>query len=285
MTTVDDYDARWQEHFEAIRTAIAPALEGLDARIEHVGSTSVPGLAAKPVIDLDVVVARRDDVLDAIARLERVGYRHVGDLDVPGRDAFRAPDDGLARRNVYLVVDGSIAYCDHVDLRDRLRSHPADAARYAARKRELLDLLAADVEAYAEAKGPLVREILAAARRTPKDVLAAMIAVFDSGDDSSVGDIVGEHYVDHQGLRGVEVRGPSGFRTVVAAAQSSFADLRVAAVDLIGEGDRAVARIRWHGTRADGTVVDRETIDMMRAAHGLALEHWGASLSATERSG
>jgi GrpB-like predicted nucleotidyltransferase (UPF0157 family) len=104
-------------------------------------------------------------VPDAIARLEGIGYRHVGDLGIPGREAFDEPDDGLAVRHVYLVVDGTGPYLDHVDLRDRLRSHPDDATRYAARKHEIAHLLNIDIDAYVQAKAPVVHAILADARR------------------------------------------------------------------------------------------------------------------------
>jgi len=280
--TVDEYDPRWVQQFEAICAAIVPALEGLDARVEHVGSTSVPGLAAKPIIDVDVVVARAADVSEAIARLEGIGYRHLGDLGIPGRDAFDEPDDGFMRRHLYVVVAGSVPYRDHVELRDRLRSNPADAARYAQRKREVEELLAVDLDAYVEAKAPVVQSILSAARREPRHVLEAMIAMFDSGDTAAVGDVVSESYVDHQGLGRVEVRGVSGFRSVVAAARGAFSELRAEPVELIAERDCAVARIRWHGIHADGKVVERETIDMVRVANGLAVEHWGAQLSTTD---
>ena len=85
-------------------------------------------------------------------------------------------------------------------------------------------------------------------------------------------------------LRGVEICGTAGFASVVAAARAAFTELHVEAADLIAEGDRAAARIRWRGTRPDGGVVDRETIDVIRVAGGLAVEHWGAQVSATERS-
>jgi len=165
VTTVDAYDPRRPAQFEAIRRAIEPALRGLDARVEHVGSTSVPGLAAKPIIDVDVVLARAQDIPDAIARLEGIGYRHAGDLGIAGREAFDEPDDGLAPRHLYLVVDGTGPYLDHVDLRGRVRGHSGDAARYSTRKREIAHLLTVDIDAYVEAKAPIVQAILADARR------------------------------------------------------------------------------------------------------------------------
>jgi GrpB-like predicted nucleotidyltransferase (UPF0157 family) len=75
-----EYDPRWPEQFEAIRVRLAEALGELPVTIEHVGSTAVPGLAAKPIIDIDVVVRSQDDVEAAIDRLEPIGYVHWASL-------------------------------------------------------------------------------------------------------------------------------------------------------------------------------------------------------------
>jgi GrpB-like predicted nucleotidyltransferase (UPF0157 family) len=102
------YDPGWPARFVAIRAAIADALGDVAVvAIEHIGSTSVPGLAAKPVIDVDVVVDRPDLML-AIDALERIGYRHRGDLGIADRHSLAPPSDGQ-RRNVYVVVQGSDA--------------------------------------------------------------------------------------------------------------------------------------------------------------------------------
>ncbi len=103
-----------------------------------------------------------------------------------------------------------------------------------------------------------------------------MVAMFSSGDVSKVQAVVHQDYFDHQGLGGEPVRGPSGFAKVVAAARSSYASLEVTLQDLILADDRAAARLQWYGTRLDGDVVRRETIDIIRIEHGKAVEHWGA---------
>ncbi|MFZ0218173.1 MAG: GrpB family protein [Candidatus Dormiibacterota bacterium] len=161
--TVVDYDPRWPDVFERLRRPIASALAGLRADVEHVGSTAVPGLAAKPIIDIDVVVSEIRRLQQVIARLEGVGYRHQGDLGLAGREAFAAPPD-LPEHHLYAVVRGNDAHQNHVLLRDHLRSHPDAAQRYAARKRELADVLAHDRTAYGEAKAGIVTELLRAAR-------------------------------------------------------------------------------------------------------------------------
>lgn len=161
--TVVPYDPAWPDVFASLRDRIAPALEGLDVRVEHVGSTSVPGLAAKPIIDLDVVVASPELVPVVVDRLAGLGYEHQGDLGIVGREAFRQPA-GLPDHHLYVVVEGSAPYRDHVDLRDQLRANPADAERYARLKQEVAHLLSVDRGAYVEAKSALVQQLLAKRR-------------------------------------------------------------------------------------------------------------------------
>jgi GrpB-like predicted nucleotidyltransferase (UPF0157 family) len=86
-----DYDPSWPATFEQLRDRLAATLGRLAVAIEHVGSTAVPGLAAKPIIDLDVVIADRIDLPAVIQRLRTLGYLHEGDLGVPGREAFTTP--------------------------------------------------------------------------------------------------------------------------------------------------------------------------------------------------
>jgi GrpB-like predicted nucleotidyltransferase (UPF0157 family) len=161
--TVVPYDPAWPDVFAALCARIAPALEGLDARIEHVGSTAVPGLAAKPIIDLDIVVPGPELVPVVVDRLAGLGYEHQGDLGIAGREAFQQPA-GLPDHHLYVVVDGSVPYLDHVDLRDHLCANPADAERYARLKQAVAHLLSVDRDAYVNAKADLVRELLAKAR-------------------------------------------------------------------------------------------------------------------------
>src|SRR3954463_1376534 len=85
---VCDYDPEWPRWFETICKRLWPAVEAVALRIDHVGSTSVPGLAAKPIIDMDIVVASENEVRHVIERLAAVGYAWGGDLDVAGREAF-----------------------------------------------------------------------------------------------------------------------------------------------------------------------------------------------------
>lgn len=112
--------------------------------------------------------------------------------------------------------------------------------------------------------------------RTAAQVLEEMVSMFDSGDSSAAADVVAEAYLDHQGLGGGPMRGVDGFIDVVEASWAGFELKMVTVEDLFAADDRAVARIRWRGRRHDGEELDRETIDIVRIAHGRAVEHWGA---------
>lgn len=158
------YDTRWPEQFAALRCRVDAALTAIAHETIHVGSTAVPGLAAKPIIDLDVVVPERSLAAAAIAALAAAGWRHEGDLGVPGREAFEPVPDP-AYHHLYLVVAGSPAHRDHLDLRDYLRAHPAECERYAALKQTLAPLLATDRDAYLTGKADLVAELLKRARQ------------------------------------------------------------------------------------------------------------------------
>ena len=160
---VAEHDPAWAGWFREIEAVLAPAVGDLGT-IEHVGSTAVPGLAAKPIIDVDVVVPSDGDVPAAVERLRAVGFVPRGDLGVPGRQAFR-PLDGLPPHHLYVVVAGSKAHLDHVRLRDHLRSHPEDALRYAELKRANALAAGRDMDAYVDAKHDLVTELLAKAGR------------------------------------------------------------------------------------------------------------------------
>lgn len=157
---VSDYDPAWPARFEELHRQVWPAVEDVALRIDHVGSTSVPGLAAKPIIDMDIVVAGEEDVRPVIDRLTSIGYRWRGDLGVAGREAFRRPDDDLPAHHLYLVVENNKAHLDHWLLRDRLRRDPDARDRYAALKRRNADLADRDLDVYTAAKAGLVAQLL-----------------------------------------------------------------------------------------------------------------------------
>ena len=156
------YDPIWPEQFAAVRDQLLAALEGVPVRsIEHVGSTSVPGLAAKPRLDVHIVVDA-DRVPAATAALKAVGYSPLGELGVTDRHAFRAPDHSPPR-NVYVVVDGCLAMRNHLALRDVLRRDGRLRDEYGRLKLELAQRDYGDIDQYVVDKSPVIQRILAAA--------------------------------------------------------------------------------------------------------------------------
>jgi len=157
---VVDYDPTWPALFDQLKARAWPVVQDVALRVEHVGSTSVPGLAAKPIVDMDVVVpAGASAVEEAIARLARLGYVHQGNLEVEGREAFRAPP-GDPQHNMYVCPDDSPALRNHLRFRDYLRSHPEDARAYAALKRGLAARFRFDIDGYVEGKTEFILGVL-----------------------------------------------------------------------------------------------------------------------------
>ena len=156
------YDTTWPLEFAVEADRIARACRGLALRLEHIGSTSIPGLSAKPVID--VLAGRPGNVSGEsyVAVFRQLGYEHKGAYGVPGRNYFRR---GTPRtHHVHLVSWTSTVWEDHLLFRDYLRSHPETAREYETLKRELAALYIQDKERYTDAKGPFIRSIVRHAR-------------------------------------------------------------------------------------------------------------------------
>jgi GrpB-like predicted nucleotidyltransferase (UPF0157 family) len=154
-----DYDPSWPATFEQLRDRVAATLGPLAVAIEHIGSTAVPGLAAKPIIDLDVVIADRGDLPAVIKRLRPLGYHHEGDLGVPGREAFTTPP-GAPPHHLYVCAIGTLALDRHLAFRDALRADLAAADAYGDLKRTLAARLSHDRVAYTEARSAFVDRVL-----------------------------------------------------------------------------------------------------------------------------
>lgn len=167
------YSPEWPAAFERVARDLRGALVDVPmARVEHVGSTSVPGLAAKPVLDVDVIVPG-EHVTAAVRALEAVGYEHRGDLGVPDREAFWAPDDD-PRRNVYVCRAGSVNLRNHLGVRDVLRARPDLRDEYAAVKLALAADPDMDIDTYIALKSGVLQRILAAADLSDEDRLAIL---------------------------------------------------------------------------------------------------------------
>ncbi|MGD9932837.1 MAG: GrpB family protein, partial [Dehalococcoidia bacterium] len=159
------YDREWPHTFAGLRDEIAGACGDLLSGVEHVGSTAVPGLAAKPVIDVMPVLHRFDDGPACAERLEPLGYTYLGEYGIPGRHFFRKDDAATGERiaNVHMYEADHDEAIAHFAFRDYLRAHDDWRDRYAALKRELAARFPNEVESYAEAKTDFVKEVVALA--------------------------------------------------------------------------------------------------------------------------
>jgi GrpB-like predicted nucleotidyltransferase (UPF0157 family) len=155
--TLVEYDPGWPDRFAQRAGAVQAALGEQARLVEHIGSTSVPGLCAKPVIDIVVGIDDPDDEPAYLPDLEAVGY----DVRVrePGHRCLRLgmPGDAV---NLHCYPPDSDEITRYLAFRDRLRASDADRDAYAALKRSLAPRDWPDVNLYADAKGPLIREIL-----------------------------------------------------------------------------------------------------------------------------
>src|SRR5215470_6316515 len=153
---ITEYDWQWPILFEELRIKFSELLGNMVSAIEHVGSTSVPGLAAKPIIDLDVLLAPAAYLPETIQRLATLGYEHEGDLGIAGREAFRRPPT-LFAHHLYVCPPNSEEFQRHISLRNYLRSHPAEISAYSNLKWDLFARFANDRAAYIQGKADFVR--------------------------------------------------------------------------------------------------------------------------------
>lgn len=162
-----DYDPGWPDRFACWHARIAAELDGAARRIDHVGSTSVPGLAAKPTIDIQVGVDDVEDEHSYAPGLERLG------LVLRSRDRlhrfFRPPAGRPRDVHVHVCRAGGAWEREHLLFRDHLRTHPPARRQYAAAKREAVETWGNDRVAYGEAKSDVILDQLADAERWAKE--------------------------------------------------------------------------------------------------------------------
>ena len=163
-----DYDPQWPARYEiatrAILNAVGPTLES----IEHVGSTAVPGLAAKPIIDIMPGIRRFEDGFECVPPLEALGYEFRGENGIPGRHYFdhfdRDGSQGTGIQHVHMVTMDSEFWTDQLLFRDYLMANPEHAEKYAQLKRSLAERHRNEREDYTEGKSDFILDTLTHAR-------------------------------------------------------------------------------------------------------------------------
>ena len=154
------YDKEWASAFEAIKKELESAIGELVIGIEHIGSTSVEGLSAKPCIDIDVII-QDYSIFDAVVRkLEMIGYIHEGNLGIKDREAFKYGDKPhLQQHHLYVCPQQSEELHRHIVFRDFLRANPDAAKIYGAVKEEAAQLFPDDIEKYIAYKTPCIEAL------------------------------------------------------------------------------------------------------------------------------
>lgn len=154
------YDKAWKSDFEEIKKELEDAIGDLIVGIEHVGSTSVEGMSAKPCIDIDVII-QDDSVFDTVVSgLRAIGYIHEGDLGIKGREAFKYTNKPhLKTHHLYVCPKDSAELHRHITFRDFLRCNPEAVKKYSLVKETAAALFPDDIEKYIAYKSPCIEEL------------------------------------------------------------------------------------------------------------------------------
>ena len=156
---VEKWNPKWKDEFERIVDSLGKDVIYNSIKIEHVGSTSVEGLSAKPIIDLDIVI--ENDKFEIIKRLlNDKGYKHEGDLGIEGREAFSySGKEELMTHHLYVCPKDSKELFKHITFRDFLKNNPALASEYSKVKEQAAVLYPDDIDKYMEFKSEIIEKI------------------------------------------------------------------------------------------------------------------------------
>ena len=157
---VVSYDEAWKLAFEEIKKEIEGAIGDLIIGIEHVGSTSVEGLSAKPFIDIDVVIKDYSVFATVVNKLETIGYIHEGDLGIKDREAFKYSNKPhLQKHHLYVCPQDSKELYRHITFRNFLRNNAEAVKQYSLAKETAAQLYPNDIDKYIECKSPCIEEL------------------------------------------------------------------------------------------------------------------------------
>lgn len=156
---VTEYDPLWADMFETEAAKITAILGKNCIAIHHIGSTSVAGLAAKPIIDIMPVVYNLEDVDKVASEFEKIGYEYMGEFGISGRRYLRKGGDERTHQIHIFSAKSEYEIERHLAVRDYLRSHPAACKQYSALKKELAAQYPYDIEGYCDGKEEFVRHV------------------------------------------------------------------------------------------------------------------------------
>ena len=178
---IEPYNSNWKTEFENIKQFIETELGDLTMQtdIQHIGSTSIPGLFAKPILDIDIIIRNKALLPTITVRLEKIGYKYKGEQGISGRFAFRQTSDFVpfnVRNNkwqshhLYVCYSDSLALKNHIIFRDILRNDKDLVERYSELKKSLTDSLKITREEYAIRKTDFIISVLAMAGFTETEL-------------------------------------------------------------------------------------------------------------------
>ena len=154
------YDEAWKSDFEKIKNELENAIGDCIIGIEHVGSTSVEGLSAKPCIDIDVIIKDYSIFETVVNRLNAIGYIHEGNLGIPNREAFKYSEKPhLQKHHLYVCPQDSEELRRHITFRDFLRSNADAVKKYSEVKETAAKLFPYDIDKYINYKSPCIEEL------------------------------------------------------------------------------------------------------------------------------
>jgi GrpB-like predicted nucleotidyltransferase (UPF0157 family) len=158
------YDSEWPRLFEREAKRIQEACGGAVRVVEHIGSTAIPGMPAKPILDLMPGLSSHRDGLKTIEPIRQLGYEYFGENGIPGRYYFNLKFEGRSVAHVHMFEIGCEDWQRHLIFRDALRLDPAAAAQYADLKKGLALRFRNDREAYTNAKSEFINSLVLKAR-------------------------------------------------------------------------------------------------------------------------
>jgi GrpB-like predicted nucleotidyltransferase (UPF0157 family) len=154
------YDEAWKSAFEEIKNEIEAVIGDMILGIEHIGSTSVRGLSAKPCIDIDVIIKDYSVFFDVVRKLETIGYIHEGDLGIKDREAFKYSDKPhLMAHHLYVCPQCSEELHRHITFRDFLRNNPEAVKKYSLIKEKAAELFPDSIDGYMAYKSGCIKKL------------------------------------------------------------------------------------------------------------------------------
>lgn len=160
IVTVVPYSSVWKIEFEEIKKEIESATRDLILGIEHIGSTSVEGMSAKPCIDIDVIIKDYSVFDEVVCRLNSIGYIHEGDLGIKNREAFKYSDKPhLQKHHLYVCPNYSEELRRHITFREFLKSTPEAVREYSLVKEKAAELFPNNIDKYIEYKSPCIEKL------------------------------------------------------------------------------------------------------------------------------